>query len=390
MSKNLPVMTEKWCSLNKVQVPTGTLPLLNAGGFEWGSMGEFYGANGAGKTSFCASTVQLNLEHYGDQIIVLWIDVENSFNPFRMRKVFGISPCNTNSGIEPDNRVFLERTSTIEDTCELIAKYVKKAEESKKFLLILWDSIGVTTTRTNLENFNEAVEKDKEYNAFAGNGMMGKPRIIREQLNQLMHQIGYKPVFLMIINQATTSVGRFVSTVDSAGGYGLKQNIAYRLKFTKVTKVQTDDGLPIATVSTIDCNKNKFMPENKNLEIKIDDTVGGVIDSRYDLVQSCVNLKYICTPKQGWRNFTTEIIDKYKNDPRFSMIFEGNYRERELYLDDNVVALCREVMKDYYCKHYMLLKDYYEFQEEIMQTHGEKEKAPKKKDKTENLSIEEN
>lgn len=334
---------------NKIRTPLEMLNIMGCGGLDFANMAEVWGIPGGGKSAFCYQTAEMFLEDYKDKAMVLILDSECSFVNLRAKMIFNLCPCNVTHAT-PDPRVFLETADTIESVCKTICQYINKAETEKKYLLVVWDSINASVTETELETYTEAVDKSKDYDAFKG-GMMTKPKILREQLRFVLHYLAHKPVFVLMINQATTKTNKYGgSSVDSGGGFGLKHDVQYRLNFNKLSQLTNDDGIPIATISTFTINKSKNTPRIIDHDILIDDKIGGKFNPTYDLMAAAEKLKWIVAAGGYWE-FKESLREKYKDIE----LLQKKHRKATLFSNPEAFAIIKQEFIQYWRSNFMLV-----------------------------------
>jgi len=319
--------------LHKIRTPIKLFNITGVGGFEQGTLLELWGNPKSGKSTFCYQTAQAFLEDYGDTARVLILDAENSANLLRLKTVFNLKPCNVGRGRDLDERVFVEPAITLEQGMNTTLKYIKQAKDDGKFLLVIWDSITVSSPEKEYEEILASVESDKEVNNFSG-GMMLRPRVLKFVLNQILAHSSNAPVTVLLINQATTAITRFGGREDSSGGYGLKHNIHYRIQFnwSGATQDKENDSLKTETLSQVTVNKSKHIPSLQKIPIVISDTDGGRIDPSAELITFLRDAGVI-KKKGAWNTFGDELIDRYAAD-------HGNLS------DDEVAKLKKNFMQN--------------------------------------------
>ena len=344
----------------KMRTPIEILNIVGAGGIDPGSAVEAWGANSAGKSTFCYETMEMQLEDKGENAMCLILDSECSFNPLRARSVFNIRPCNLPEGMvkDPDPRVFVEPAMTIEAVAKTIVTYIAKANSEKKQLLVIWDSVSVTGTEKDNAAFIEAIEKNKEVNTFSA-GMMLRPRVIKEQLRNVMLSLYMTPHVILLINQAVVSIGQFISKDDSAGGHSLKHNMLYRLSFKKVGTIESEYKQPIATITNFEIVKSKNTPTLKKQEQLIWDTLGGKYDKRWGVFMEAEKMGIY--KKDRTCKFSDEVIARYSTvkdigDKKLEKTFMKN---------DEFFEICKKEITDYYRKTFFMVEcEYKELEED--------------------------
>ena len=112
-------------TLDKIRMPIVMLNAILGDGLSFGRIINCYGKQQSGKSTFSLQTAQYFLEDYGDNCRVVIFDTEASFaDSSRLENGFNLSPSNGEvEVINPDPRVLLHFTATIEDTFNMIIKF---------------------------------------------------------------------------------------------------------------------------------------------------------------------------------------------------------------------------------------------------------------------------
>lgn len=363
-------------SVHLIRTPIVALNALNGGGLSMNSIGEYWGNSMSGKSTFVYQTGGLFLEDYGPRARILILDVEASANLLRLKHVFNIVPgflenedgnvIEVDTYLEPlaDPRVTLCRAATVEGACTRIRHHMKKAADEGTFLYVVWDSITASVPSVEAEEFARAAAEQDVANAYKG-GMMLKPRIIRQQLNAVMADMWFSPVFIAIINQASTYVTRFTSGEHSTGGYALKHNAHYRIHFDCVKTEKSDDGKVLYTQTKIEVEKSKYSPRIENVDIYIMDTAGGKIDPVHEAAWGMYNRGFFNAASGNYR--VLPAIKEFMGDDR--PIFEGSRKWKALTADEDgeVLRLYRDYLIKDYRQTFMLLDEFYKEREILLE-----------------------
>lgn len=341
-------------SRNKIKTPIEILNIVGAGGLEFSSMIECWGEPASGKSTFAYQVGEIFLEQYKDDAIVLILDSENSANLIRLNKVFNLRPCNTPfNDKDKDPRVFLEPAHTLEEASFTAGRYIENAVKNNKFLYIIWDSITVSRPKAEKLAFEEAI-KSGDYDQYKA-GMMLKPRVLKSCLNDLLNAIYLKPVVIMLINQATTSIGKYHSSVDSSGGYGLKHDIHYRLNFELQKRLGETELYRTGTMSHLNINKSKHGPALTNVPVFIYDTLGGKI-SIGEEVPIVANTMGLITQAGGWYKISADGVPESLNK---------SWRLPDLIASTEAREFLKKAITDYFRKQFKLLDWAWEAVEEM-------------------------
>lgn len=326
--------------VHRLRTPLETINILGCGGIKMGTLCECWGPPGGGKSTFCYQTGSYYQKDYPDGYLHL-IDAENSFDEVRMRSIFDINIDSTKFKVDP--------APTIEDAFEKIVEGAALAKKEGVPYLAIVDSWTVLNTKSALENVEEHIKNpEKTELSMNSGGMMYKPRAGRHFLNLLMPMMYQAPMTVLIINQATTEMGRFSATIGSGGGYGLKHDIQFSMCFTKKDSSIDGDvklGFMNTTLATsqVDITKSKFIPEISGIPMYINIADGGTILPKKELV-ALAKAKGIIQQKGSW--YTVEGMDK-------------NYRFSDIEDIENIENIFRALLVSKYRSEYRLVDLYY-------------------------------
>lgn len=276
--------------LHKIPTPIDTINQVGGGGFRQGMLCEAWGPPGGGKTTFCYQTAGLFQFMYGvDNCFVHVLDAENSVDILRLEKVFKI---------DTSKNFLAEPAPTIETVYAAITKQLIRCEKEKLFYLGIIDSWTVLSTDADLKSSDESVMKGQDLSMFAG-GRMLKARAGRHYLNLLMGKMYQKPFTVILINQASTEIGKWQTSITSSGGYGLKHNIQFSLYFER-GKEEVNDGGAISGVSTkVSLTKSKFTPQVNDIPCVINTLAGGIFNTISEIIEMGLK-KGVIAQTSGW------------------------------------------------------------------------------------------
>lgn len=193
----------------KVKTPLLVLNCLYGGGLPLGIISEISGPPSSGKSTFLYQCMGNYQRDYPEGVPVVY-DMEASWDNDRMEKL-GVNTAG----------VLRMKSSSLEDAFEhmfkMLNKIAKLKEEKNKDITSfqIYDSISAGGT----EKQHAAIEEGN--NAFGAGSMMEAPRIIKQNLSNVLQYLEKFPVFIGLINQVFSNVGRFQTTVESGGGYGI-------------------------------------------------------------------------------------------------------------------------------------------------------------------------
>lgn len=312
--------------LDRIPTPVETINLANCGGLSFSTLIEVYGGSKSGKSTFCYQTAELFLAMYGDEAIVVILDAEGAVNWSRLKFTFNIS--------KSDPRVRRLPAMTIEMANEHILRVAKEAKETGKRVLVIWDSIKVSSfnkakdvidaslsveagkKKMKKNDAGELVEVDNDMER----GMtepLARAQVMTWCLNNALHAIYDAPIVVLLINQLTTKVNRFNTSVDSSGGYALRHNVNERFRFEHVKNIGGDkkgDVFKTGTMSTFTVVKSRIMPSFQDVPVIIDDTLGGRIMTSQELPQLAHKLGVFDAKNGGWYSIKEEFLPEDASD----------------------------------------------------------------------------
>jgi RecA/RadA recombinase len=381
--------------IHKIRTPIQSLNIAGCGGLEWGTMTECWGEPRGGKSTLAYQCASLLLEDYGDDVNVLILDSEGAANLLRIGKVFNLWPCNLEYSYgEKDERVFIEKAMTFEMATEAIGKYISKSVKENKFLFVIWDSIKNSISEVEYEQAMEVFEKDLRDSEDIGGkndkdglknyagGQMSSSRFLALNLRKISAAMAYKPVHVFLINQATTKIGKYTSTVDSGGGFGLKHGISYRFHVQYMSDLDESEFFKKGTHSKLHVGKSRLMPSLQNIPITIRDNLGGKISNEEELVLMAKEYKWLKL-NGAWysANFPKELVPEGVEVPD---IFSGNKRFSQYVESSEAINYLSLIMEKFLRKEFFLVDEAYKEREAI-----EGKSKPKKSKKTEDVDHEE-
>ena len=298
--------------IHRIKTPVEMLNIVGVGGLHLNTIVECWGNPQSGKSTFSYQTGGMYLEQFGDDAELLILDAESSIDISRLRHAYNIRPCNIKGVRNPDSRVSVQPGFTLESGETEILKKVKEIKKDNRSLLVIWDSISATMPKTEFEDILKAMENEDESNPYAG-GMMLKARVLKRTLNSLMLNTWQLPVTIILINQATTSIGRYHSKETSGGGYGLKHNRHYGIRFNFQKKFGEDGYFAEGTLTHLTLEKSKFSPNLFDIPVYIRDNLGGVIDPIEEIITVAFNMGII-VQRGGWYRLGEEAMKRFNDD----------------------------------------------------------------------------
>ncbi len=158
-----------------------------------GRLTQIEGRYSAGKTTLC-----LNIIAGLKDRKVLYIDTEASLNPSLLVAL----------KLDPKKFELYNKSGYLED----IAPILRKAVESKKYDMIVLDSLAMTTTRT-------VAESD-----ITASNIGQKAKIFNKTLELIMGDLRDSKTALVIINQTRDKIGTYTPETYTPGGSGKDYN----------------------------------------------------------------------------------------------------------------------------------------------------------------------
>lgn len=282
--------------LSKIRTPISVINLANRGGVNFSTLVEVYGDTKGGKSTFCYQTASNLLADYGDQAQVVILATEGTVNYFRLKMAFGMDT----SGA--DSRVVVEPAFTIEMANDAIARWSQFAWKQKKFTVIIWDSLKAASFNRAKEVMDTSMEKN-EVAERGATEPMARAQVMGWCLNNALHSIYQKPVTVFLINQLTTKVNQFNTSLDSSGGFSLKHNVEerFRISMRKAVGGEAKDAVfKTGTMSELTVVKSRNIPSFLDIPMLIDDTSGGVIVTANEIPLVAVKLGIMAQKSGGW------------------------------------------------------------------------------------------
>lgn len=187
------------------------LPIIDSmlgGGIPAGRITELFSkGEGQGKSSLAAS-LMYEMQRQGGTVVLM--DTEHGFTEDRLR-VFGV---------DPSNVIFVE-PKHIENACQVISdilKYLKQKEEVQSNVLIIWDSVTATPSKS-------------EYEADYGDLQVASAaRAWSVNIKKLKDEIARSECYVVMVNQTRTNIGQmFGEKQQTTGGMAIKYYSGCRL-----------------------------------------------------------------------------------------------------------------------------------------------------------------
>ena len=290
---------QEWIDMSPAYKQTFNLP-----GMPVGHMSMIYGKSDTGK-----STMATELAAYAQKqgIVPVFIITENKFSEARA----------TQMGVNLENSILFKGVKTIEEGCLLIKNILDDLDNPKlkdfKFdVCFIWDSLGATPTKDELERKEDEGE---------GGAMMKAARVMKEEFQRyLVHRINgtraescpYNAT-LFIVNQGYMSppniqMGKRNTTIEPYGGDSLY------LPSTLVFRI----GGVMTRSAKVDATRNG---EKMNYAIK-----SGILLEKNHITETSAKGTIICT-NHGFILDDKTAMDVYKKQyaPDWNLEYEKGW-----------------------------------------------------------------
>lgn len=175
-------------------------------------------------------------------------------------------------------------------------------------VLIIWDTIACSRSLVELSKIEEG---NLEKNA-AGMGIASQ--VISKNMAMCLAKMGGKPLTCFILNQVRlTDFGSYTGPKETSyGSNALKHNCHYRFRFKRIDNKDTRESNynkningKVGTNSTLSIEKSKFCPITEDIEIYINDQLGGIIVPKEELAVLARDKLNLITGRAGWYEFTS-------------------------------------------------------------------------------------
>ena len=278
----------------KVTTPLYVINCVYGGGIPLGVMTEISGPPGSGKSTFSYQCLGNYQREYPDGVPVIY-DMEASMDASRLA-VLGVNT----------HKLLRKRADTIENAFSSMFKVlnaIKKQKESTPDITTfqIYDSLSAGGTDKQHERV------DKGENVFNAGSMMEAPRIIKQNLSNVMTYFEEFPMFIGLINQVfMQGIGTYVPKAESGGGFGLKHLCHAHIKFDKGQEIYENNFL-VGNLSSVNLEKSKLSPKLIKIPCYIDATNGGRIDEIESFIRYLSDDKINLIQAGAWYKFESVI-----------------------------------------------------------------------------------
>lgn len=319
----------------RVTTPLYVLNCMYGGGVPFGIIEEISGPPGSAKSTFLYQCLGNYIKEYPNGFPVVF-DAENSWNSNRM-EILGVDT----------KKVLLFKSSTLETTFSNMFKVLNKIDEMKRkelekkdisdrdtklinpSIFMVYDSISVGGTD------KQNAQAESGNSTFGAGSMMESPRIIKSNLSNVLPYTTKFPLYLGLINQVFTHIGRFTSSVESGGGLGLKHICHSHLVFYD-KKENWDGNFISSTISMAKLEKSKIAPKFTSIPVYMDSAKSGRIDEVESFLRYCYDPNIGFIKVAAWWNMKDTLeyfFDKYdsmKSNERLLEIYRKSFRQADL------------------------------------------------------------
>ncbi len=242
------------------------LTLAFGGGLQKGQVHEWYGGEGAGKSTI-AFEVAANALHHDNQEVVIF-DSEKSASVPRLEK-FGLYPETDDERNTKQNMIWEPDVTSIENMFTRLERIINlmKSKRSNKGLFVVLDSLGALPPQAHLDATN--YEKDLKIGAtsLAWAQML---RVFQAKINRIL---GPGRVTTLLLNHQTNNInttpGSFGKKYTSPGGHAVKHHAYTRARIIRIQRITNNDGQVIGAETLFDIEKNKQAPPYQKVKVPI-------------------------------------------------------------------------------------------------------------------------
>lgn len=210
-------------------------PSLNyafGGGFGLGRIYEFSGPESGGKSTL-ATYIGGEIQRKNDRNVVVYVDFEHAFDE-KYANTLGLST-------DQDKDFVFLRPDVGEDAFVILGEMVKELPIG----LIIWDSLAVTPTRGQVEDFAKA-------------DFGGTAKLFAGGLKYLNPRLSNTNTSMIVINQERANTGvMYGPDFKTTGGYAIKYYASWRGRITRVDDIK-DKGITTGIISKVRNVKNKI------------------------------------------------------------------------------------------------------------------------------------
>lgn len=284
----------------KVPTPLEVINCLLGGGIPFGTIYQSYGEPKTGKSTWSYQTMGIFQKLYPNGVAVV-IDNEASADSERLEYL----------GVDTSKVLRLPSTS-IESGFLSLLKLLdnkKKIEQLKDVpVFVIWDTISKGLAQDN--------STQSRMNA------QDRARIIKNYMSPVLTEIEKQDFILCLLNQVIFKTDKYGNTkTDSGGGIALKHDVHLSTKLSLGGDTYNGNYI-VSRSSKLNIDKSKLGPEFYGIDVVIDITAGGMIDTVKSFVDYLINSDMI-TQAKGWYKLDN-LIETYKLHPISKILNDYN------------------------------------------------------------------
>lgn len=232
-------------------------PQLNfifGGGFGLGRIYEFSGPESGGKSTL-ATYIGGEVQRKNEKPIVVYVDFERTFDE-KYANTLGLDT-------SEEKFIFLRPL-----TGENGFKIIKQLVEELPIGLIIWDSLAVTPSASQLEDPDRAT-------------FGGTAKVFANGLKYINPYLSKYDTSLIVINQERANIGAMYGPdFSTTGGYAIKYYSSWRGRITRIDDIK-DKGSMVGIVSKVRNTKNKIGIPKREAELELRFASGFDSDNEY-------------------------------------------------------------------------------------------------------------
>jgi recombination protein RecA len=291
-------------------VSTGCLAIdvaLGVGGLPVGRIGEVFGPESSGKTTFCLSVIA-EVQRKGG--LAAFIDVEHALDP-KYAKVVGVKL----------DDLLVSQPDSGEDALNIMETLIR----SNSIDLVVLDSVAALVTKAELDGQ-------------MGDVTMGsQARLMSQAMRRLTAAVSNSKCIALFTNQIREKIGvMFGSPETTPGGRALKFFSSVRIDIRRKDQIKTADGRVIGNHTKIKIVKNKVAPPFAECEFDI------MYDEGISSSRSTLDLGVehgLIAKKGAWFTFNGELIGQGRDAAA------AEIRTNDKLRDSIVTALREKLLK---------------------------------------------
>ena len=138
---------------------------------------------------------------------------------------------------------------------------------------------------------------------------LARAQVMAWCLNNTLHAIYDQPVLVLLINQISTKVNQFNTSIDSSGGMALRHNVNERIRLDFVKNIGGDkkgDLFKTGTMSHLSIIKSRTIPSLQDVPVTISDVDGGRIDLKQQVPLLAHQMGILSAKSGGWYSLAEE------------------------------------------------------------------------------------